>query len=51
VQHCPADTVVWVSPKTGLYHFSSERWYGRTKDGFFVCQLEGDKAGYKPIKS
>jgi hypothetical protein len=49
-QHCPADTVVWVSPKSGLYRFSSERGYGRTKDGFFVCQLEGDKAGYKAIK-
>jgi hypothetical protein len=50
-QHCPADTVVWVSPKTGLYHFNSERWYGRTKEGFFACQIEGDKAGYKAIKS
>jgi hypothetical protein len=50
-QHCPADTVVWVSPKTGLYRFNSERWYGRTKEGFFVCQIESDKAGYKANKS
>jgi hypothetical protein len=50
-QHCPAETVVWVNTRTGLYHFNSERWYGHTKEGFFVCQLEGDKAGYKAIKS
>ena len=50
-QHCPSDTVVWVNPKTGIYVFSSEqRWYGKTKPGAYVCQLEGKAAGYHAAK-
>jgi hypothetical protein len=47
-QHCPDDTVVWVSPASGLYSFADERWYGSTKHGAFVCRREGDQAGYRP---
>jgi len=50
-QHCPSDTVVWVNPKTGIYVFSSDqRWYGKTKPGAYVCQLEAKAAGYRAAK-
>ena len=47
-RHCPGDTVVWVTPTSGLYSFAGERWYGKTKHGAFVCRREGDLAGYRP---
>ena len=39
-QHCPKDTVVWLNTKSGVYHFRGQRWYGRTKDGAYVCLKE-----------
>jgi ABC-type sugar transport system substrate-binding protein len=51
MQHCPADTVVWVNTPTGVYHFKGQRWYANTKHGAFVCQKEGDKAGYRATKN
>jgi hypothetical protein len=36
-QHCPNDTVVWLNTKTGIYHMPNTRWYGKTRDGAFVC--------------
>lgn len=44
-QHCPADTVVWLNLPTGIYHLKGERWYGRTKNGAYVCEKEADQAG------
>jgi hypothetical protein len=44
-QHCPNDTVVWVNTKTGVYHLKGERWYGRTKEGAYVCRKEADAEG------
>jgi hypothetical protein len=47
-QHCPGDTIVWLSPASGTYIFAGERWYGSTKRGAFICRREGDLAGYRP---
>jgi hypothetical protein len=44
-KHCPADTVVWLNTRSGIYHLKGERWYGRTKHGAFVCKKEADAAG------
>lgn len=45
---CPADRVVWVNKRTGIYHLEGERWFGRTNSGQFECekaaQAEGDRA-------
>jgi hypothetical protein len=46
-KHCPADVVVWVNSPTGIYHFKGMRWYGNTKNGAYICQKEGDGAGYR----
>lgn len=50
-QHCPADTVVWVNTPTGIYHFKGMRWYGATIRGAYVCQKEGDQAGYRATRN
>lgn len=44
-KHCPTDVVVWVNLPTGVYHFSGDSWYGKTKSGAYVCQKEADDAG------
>jgi hypothetical protein len=46
-QHCKADIVVWVNTATGIYYLKGMRWYGNTTSGAFVCQNEGDRAGYR----
>ncbi len=50
-KHCPADIVVWVNTPTGIYHFRGMRWYGNTKNGAYVCQKEGNLAGYRATKN
>jgi hypothetical protein len=50
-QHCPTDTVVWVNTPTGVYHFKGMRWYGATIHGAYVCQKEGDQAGYRATRN
>jgi hypothetical protein len=50
-QHCPADTVVWVNLPSAIYHFKGERWYGNTKSGAYVCQLEADRAGDRATRN
>ena len=44
-QHCPQDTVVWLNLKSGIWHYKGERWYGRTRDGAFVCEHSAAAAG------
>jgi hypothetical protein len=44
-KHCPADIVVWLNTRSGIYHLKGERWYGRTKHGAYVCKKEADAAG------
>lgn len=44
-QHCPEDTVVWLNLPTGIYHLRGQRWYGRTKNGAYVCRKEADGDG------
>ena len=50
-KHCPADVVVWVNTPTGIYHLKGMRWYGNTNHGAYVCEKEGDQAGYRVTKN
>ena len=43
-QHCPSDVVVWLNPRSAIYHFKGQRWYGATKYGAYVCKKEADQA-------
>lgn len=47
-QACPGDIVVWVNKETGVYHYPGRRWYGRTKDGAYMCESSRDRAGARP---
>jgi hypothetical protein len=46
--HCPADAVVWVNTKSGIYHFAGTHNYGTTKQGAYMCEADakvrGDRA-------
>jgi hypothetical protein len=50
-RHCPADTVVWLNLRSGVYHFKGERWYGRTRSGAYVCEKEADEAGDRATRN
>jgi len=40
---------VWVNTETGVYH-KGGRWYGKTKAGKFMTEVEAKAAGYKAAK-
>ena len=50
-KHCPKDTVVWVNLPTGIFHFKGERWYGRTKNGAYVCEKEAENEGDRATRN
>lgn len=43
--HCPKDSVVWLNLKSGIWHYKGERWYGRTREGAFVCEHSAAMTG------
>ena len=49
--HCPRDVVVWLNTRTGIWHEKGMRWYGRTKQGAFVCRREAAAAGYRDTEN
>jgi hypothetical protein len=49
--HCPSDLVVWANTKSKVYHFAGTRNYGKTKQGAYMCQKEGDSAGFRAAKN
>ncbi len=49
--HCPKDVVVWVNLPTGIYHLKGERWFGNTNHGAYVCEQEGEQAGYRATRN
>ena len=45
--HCSGDTVVWVNlGGSKAYHVSGDKYYGKTKQGAYMCQKEADQSGY-----
>jgi len=50
-QHCPKDVVVWLNLPTSIYHLKGERWYGRTKNGAYVCEKKADQAGDRATRN
>ena len=49
--HCPSDTVVWLNTNSGIYHEKGMRWYGRTKQGAYVCRKEADGVGDRDTRN
>ena len=50
-QYCPADTVVWLNTKSGIYHYQGSRWYAATEHGAYVCEKEAIAAGMRASKN
>jgi hypothetical protein len=48
---CPSDTVVWVTLKSGVYHFAGTRYYGTTKNGAYMCEADTAGAGMHAAKN
>jgi hypothetical protein len=43
--------VVWVNPNSGVYHMQGSRYYGTTKDGFYMCEKAAEAAGNRQAES
>jgi hypothetical protein len=41
---------VWVNTATGVYHCPNSRYYGATKAGEYLTELEARSKGYRPAK-
>jgi hypothetical protein len=45
--HCPSDTIVWVNlGGSKAYHASGDRFYGKTRQGAYMCRKDADQAGF-----
>ena len=38
---------VWVNAKSKVYHCEGARWYGKTKNGFYLDEVQAIKKGYR----
>jgi hypothetical protein len=48
---CPADTVVWATLTSKIYHFGGTRFYGNTKHGAYMCERDAAAAGIRAAKN
>jgi hypothetical protein len=48
---CPGDVIVWVNTRSGVYHFEGERYFGSTKSGKFMCDMEAQAEGDRPTRN
>ena len=46
-RHCPADAVVWLDFRKGIYYAKGQRRYGAGFEGSFVCRKEARGSGYR----
>jgi hypothetical protein len=46
-RHCPADVIVWLDLRKGIYYSKRQRWYSRGFTGSFVCREEARTNGYR----
>lgn len=49
--HCPSDVVVWLNTRSGIWHEKGMRWYGRTREGAYVCRREAAAAGDRDTRN
>jgi hypothetical protein len=46
-RHCPADVVVWLDLRKGIYYAKRQRRYASGLTGSFVCREEARTSGYR----
>jgi hypothetical protein len=42
--------MVWVNTESHIYHREGSKWYGRTKHGKYMSELDAIKEGDRPVK-
>ncbi len=47
---CPTDSVVWVNLRSKVYHSSTDKSYGKTKSGVYMCEKDTAAAGFRAPK-
>ena len=50
-QRCGMDQVVWVNPRSKVYHASDSKDYGKTKRGAYMCKAEAERAKFRAPKA
>jgi hypothetical protein len=48
---CGTDPVVWANPSSHVLHKAGTRYYGRTKQGAYMCEGAATNAGYHMAKN
>jgi hypothetical protein len=51
VQGNPGPGMVWVNLNSGVYHYETSRYYGKTKNGKYMTEAEAINDGYHPAKN
>jgi hypothetical protein len=46
----PAPGMVWVNTSTKVYHREGDKWYGKTKHGKYMTEVDAQKAGFHASK-
>jgi hypothetical protein len=46
-RHCPADAVVWLDFRKGIYYSKRQRQHVQGFNGSFVCKNEARRSGYR----
>lgn len=47
---CTDGAVVWVNSRSKIYHAAGTRDYGKTREGFYMCQPQADRSGFRAVK-
>ena len=50
-KQCTGAAVVWVNTRSKVYHAKGARDYGKTKEGFYMCQAQADKSGFRAVRA
>jgi hypothetical protein len=45
-QACGSDPIVWGNTRSHAYHTSTDRLFGKTKRGTYLCQTAAQQGGY-----
>lgn len=43
--HCGAEPPVWVNTRTHVYHLATDKYYGHTRQGEYLCRENAEREG------
>ena len=46
----PQQGMVWVNTDSGIFFHEGDQWYGKTKEGKFMTEVDAKQAGYREAK-